>query len=129
MTPGATRSIGARGLQRALAVDRVAERVDDAAEQFGTDRHFKDAARRLDGVAFADALVVAEDDRADRVLLEVQREAEQVARELDHFAVADIGQAVDAADAVRDRDDGADVAGFGSRFELADALLDQLADF
>jgi hypothetical protein len=35
---------------------------------------------------------------------------------------------MDAADAVRDRDDGADVAGLGSRLELVDALLDEIAD-
>jgi hypothetical protein len=69
-----------------------------------------------------DGLVVAEHHRADRVLLEVQREAEDVARELEHLAVAHVGQAVDAADAVGDGDHRADVARFGSRLELLDAL-------
>jgi hypothetical protein len=35
------------------------------------------------------------------------------ARELDHFTVAHVGEAVDAHDAVGDRHDGADVAVLG----------------
>ena len=69
----------------------------------------------FDRVAFADALVVAQHHGADRVLLQVQRQAEDVAGELDHFAVARVGEAVDAHDAVGHRHDGADVAGFGAR--------------
>jgi hypothetical protein len=68
--------VGHLGVDRALAVDRLAERVDDAADQLGADRHFQDAARALDGVAFGDVLVLAQDHRADRVALEVQRQAE-----------------------------------------------------
>ena len=49
-TPGAMRSIGRKVLRgdRPLAVDRLAERVDDAAEQLLADRHRDDAARPLD---------------------------------------------------------------------------------
>ena len=90
-------------VDRALAVDRLAERVDDAADQLRADRHVEDAARALDGVAFGDVLVGAQDHRADRVALEVQREAERVVRELEHLALHRVGQAVDAADAVGDR--------------------------
>ena len=60
-------------------------------------------------------LVLAEHHGADRVLLQVQREAEDVAGELEHFAVARIGEAVDAHDAVGHRHDAADVAGLGGR--------------
>src|SRR3546814_13170152 len=59
-------------LQRALAVDRVAERVDHAAEQALADRHVDDGAGALDGVAFLDAAVVAEDHDPDVVGLEVE---------------------------------------------------------
>ena len=41
------------GDDRALAVDRVAERVDDAAEQALADRNVDDGAGALDGRAFA----------------------------------------------------------------------------
>ena len=66
----------------ALAVDRLPERVDDAAEHRVTHRHAGDAARALDGVAFLDAGRLAEHGDADVVLLEVQHEPEDRAREL-----------------------------------------------
>jgi hypothetical protein len=45
---------------RALAVDGVAERVDDAAEQALADRHVHDGAGALHGLAFGDLAVGAE---------------------------------------------------------------------
>src|SRR6185295_768433 len=44
---------------RALAVDRLAEGVDHAAEQLVADRHRDDAPRPLDDVAFLDVLELA----------------------------------------------------------------------
>src|SRR5690606_38054347 len=59
------------GLDRALAVDRLAEGVDDAAEHPLAHRHAQELAGRADGVALLDLEVVTEDDGADDVLLEV----------------------------------------------------------
>jgi hypothetical protein len=131
ITPGAIFSIGSESLavDRALAVDGLAEGVHHAADQLGADRHFEDAARALDGVAFGDVLVFAENDRADGVALEVQREAEGVAGEFQHFALHDVGQAVHAADAVGHGDDGAFGAGRGSELQVLYLALDQVADF
>ena len=72
------RSIGRRlvGLDRALAVDRLAERVDHAADQRLTDRHGGDAARRADLVALFDVGVLTHDDDTDGVLFEVEGEAQ-----------------------------------------------------
>jgi hypothetical protein len=67
--------VGELGVDRALAVDRLAQGVDHAAEQLGADGHFQNAARALDGVAFGDVFVLAQDHGADRVALEVQRQA------------------------------------------------------
>ena len=106
----------------------AAQRVDDAAEQFRTDRHFEDATRGLARGAFGDALVLAQHHGADRVLLEVQRQAEQAARELDHFTVANVGEAVNAHDAVGDTDHRTDVVGLGGRIELRNPGLDEIAD-
>ena len=88
---------------RTLAVDRVSKTVDHTAEQSTADRHIHDGAGACDGVAFADAAVVAEHHDADVVRLEVQRHAAQAgARELDHFACHDVLQAEHAGDAVAD---------------------------
>ena len=77
MMPGALTSTRVRvtSVERPLAVDRVAEPVDDAAEQAAADRHVDDRAGALDRVALADAAVVAEDHDADIVGLEVERHA------------------------------------------------------
>ena len=109
-TPGAMRSIGRNSVvcDRALAVDRLAERVDDAAEHRVADRHRDDAAGALDRIAFLDLLGVAEQHRADALLFEVERDAEHAVRELEHLAGHGALDAVDAGDAVADRDDAAD---------------------
>ena len=60
---------------RALVVERAAERVDHPTDERLADRDLGHAAGRLDGVAFLDRPCVPEDDRADRLLLEVQGEA------------------------------------------------------
>ncbi len=117
------------GIDRALAVNRVAQRVDDAPKQFAADRHLENAAGRLDRIAFGDVLVVTEDNGTHRILLEVQRHAEGVAGELEHFAIAGVGQSVDSNNAVGDRDNGADITCFGRYLEVLDAFLNQLADF
>ena len=59
--------------------------------------------------------VVAEDDRADRLLLEVQRHALDAAGELEQLRRERALQPVDARDAVADLDDGADRARLDAR--------------
>ena len=118
---------GGRG-DRALVVERPSERVDDPAEERLADGHLGDAARRLDGVAFLDRLGVAEDDRADRLLLEVQGEAEDVARELEELAGERGVEAVDLGDAVADLDDRADAARLDAGVELVDRGLHDAGD-
>jgi hypothetical protein len=68
--PGAIISTGRRRhrLDRAQTVDRVAERVDHAAEQLGTDLHLEQATGAAHLVAFLELQVVAHDDGADRPL-------------------------------------------------------------
>src|SRR6266851_6052894 len=113
----------------ALAVDRIAEAVDHAAEQPLADRYVDDRAGALDDVAFADGAVFAEDHDADIVALEVERHALDAARELDHLAGLDAVEAVDAGDAVTDREDLADLGHFGFGAEIRDLLLENGRDF
>ena len=58
-----------------------AERVDDAADERVAHGHLGDAAGGANLAALRDAGVVAEDDGADRVFLEVEGEAEHVVAE------------------------------------------------
>ncbi len=131
MTPGATFSILSVSLALigTLAVDRLAERVDDAAEQFRTDRNFENATGGLDDIAFTDLVVFTENHRTNRVAVEVQGHAESVARKLEHFSLHDVGQAVDTADTVGHRNDGALGAQIGADRKIFNLALDQFADF
>jgi hypothetical protein len=117
------------GRDRALAVDRLAQRVHHPAEQATANRHFENAAGALGNVAFLDVFVVTQDHRTDRVALEVQRHAEGVARHLDHFARHHVGQTVNANDAVGDGNDRALGAQFARGTEVFDLGFDQFADF
>ena len=83
MTPGARRSTGRNvvGLDGALVVDGLAERVDDAADQGLADGHRHDLAGALDLVAFLQLAVVAEEHGADLVFVEVHGETGDAVRE------------------------------------------------
>ena len=105
-------------LDRPFAVERLAERVDDAAEQSLADGHLQQLAGRADFVAFLDLRVIAENDRADLGLLEVEREAGDAVAEVEHLVEHRVGQAFDLGHAVADFADDADVLfrrrGFGA---------------
>src|SRR3981081_3974217 len=117
------------GLDRALAVDRIAERVDHPAEQALADRHVHDRAGALDGLAFLDLAVVAEDHDADIVGLEIERHPAHAVLELDHLAGLHVVEAVDAGDAVADRQHLADFRNLGLLAEILDLLLEDRGDF
>ena len=72
---------GLGGVDRALAVERLAERVDHPADQRVADRHLDDAAGGLDLVALLELGVVAQDQGADRLLLQVEGHAHDAAAE------------------------------------------------
>jgi hypothetical protein len=114
---------------RALAVDRIAKRIDDASEQALSDRHIDDSAGALDGRAFRDLGVRAEDHDADVIGLEVQGHALGAIAELDHFARLDIVEAVDARDAVADRQHSADLGDLRFGVEIRDLVADDAGDF
>ncbi len=113
---------------RALAVDRLTERVHDAAEQFVADRHRDDPPGPLDRIAFLDLRELAEQHGADALLFEIQRDAEDAARELEHLAGHGVLHAVHARDAVANRDDAADFGDIDVDREASDLLANDLGD-
>ena len=120
---------GGRRVDVALAVERVAERVDDAPQQLLADGDLEQLARPLDGVALDHVHPRAEQHDADVVGLEVQREARHVVRELEHLERLAVLEAVDAGDAVGHREDGADLGQVGlPRVEALDAALEDAGD-
>ena len=72
--------------------------------------------------------VVAEDHDADVVGFEVERHAANAAGKLDHFAGLDVVEAVDAGDAVADRQHLADFGDLGLLAEILDLLLQDRGD-
>src|ERR1700723_4123942 len=119
----------ALGLDWTFTVNRLAERVDDAAEQSLADGHFDNRACALDRLAFFDLAVRTEDHDADIVDFEVERHAFDAAFELDHFAGLHIVEAVDAGNAVADRQYLADFRDLGLLAEILDLLLEDRGDF
>ena len=112
MTPGAWSSSArtAVGRDSAEAVERVAERVDDAAEVAVADGRRRGPRRcGVTSMPSSMPLELAEDDDADLVLLEVQREAGGAVGEADELVGHDAGQALDVRDAVGGVDHGADL--------------------
>jgi hypothetical protein len=107
-------------VDRTLAVDGLAQGVDDAADQGLTDRDRDDAAGGVDLIAFLDGEIVAQDDGADRVALEIQGEtvdgfaAPGLDRELEQFGCHDLFEAADAGHAVTDGDNGTDIHHLGA---------------
>ncbi len=116
-------------VERALAVDRIAERIDHAAEQSLAHGNVHDGSGALHAVAFGDFRVRTEDHRADIVGFQVERHALHAIGEFDHLAGLYLVETVDAGDAVTHRQHGAHFAHFGFIAEIGDLVLDDLGDF
>ena len=92
-------------MDRAFPIQRGADGIHDPPDDGLPDRHFRDAAGALDGVAFFDILIRAKNDRTHIVLFKVQRNAFDAAGELQQLAGHGIIQAVNLGDAVADLQD------------------------
>ena len=115
-------------VDRSLAVDGLAEGIDDAADQRRAHRHLRDALGARDGIAFLDLGIVAEEHRAHVVGFEVQHEPEDPARELEQLAGEGVLEAVDARDAVADLDDAPGFLEVDLGLVALQLALDDLAD-
>ena len=106
--------------ERALAVDRLAERVHDSAQEGVAHRHRQDPARRTHDLAFVQAVHVAEHDGSDGLLVEVEGQPDDPVLELEQLVDRRPGQAGDPGDAVADLGDPADLLDLDPGGELGD---------
>ena len=113
---------------RTLPVERDAERIDDPPEEPVTDGDRKDPAGLLDEVALLDLRGLTQDDAADLVLVEVEREAEHAAGELEELARHRAGETLHARDAVAGLDHAADLLTLDRRRVALDVLPQRLGD-
>src|SRR6202000_3217451 len=97
----------ATGHKRPAAVERLAERIAHPPQKRVADGYRQHVAGALDLLAFCDGLEIAEDHRADSVLVEVECDAEDSAGELEELLGHDGRQPFDVRDAVPGVDDGA----------------------
>jgi hypothetical protein len=111
-----------RRLHHALAVERPAQRVDHPADHRLAARHAQQLAGAAHLVTFLDVEVAAEDDDADRALLQVEDLAELAVLELQLLSGHGVGQAVDPRDAVTDLEHPADFGQVDLAAEVADLL-------
>ena len=108
---------------RTLAVQRVAQTVDNAAQQCFAGGHVHDGVGPLDGVAFLDVLVRTKDHDTDVVGFEVQRHAPDSTGEFDHLTGLHVVQAVHAGDPVTDAEHATNLCNFGFLPEVRNLLL------
>src|SRR3984893_850597 len=116
-------------MNRALAIDRIPQRVDDAAEQPFANRNIDNCAVPFDRLAFLDVAVGTENDNADVVAFKVQGHAAHAVLELDHFAGLDVVEAIDAGDTIPDREDLAYLGHLCFIAEVRDLVLEDRGNF
>jgi hypothetical protein len=117
------------GLDLAEPVDRVAQRVDDPAEERVTDGHREDLAGAADLLSLLDPAVLTEDDDADLPHLEVQRETQRAVLELQQLVRHGARESLDLGDAVHRLQDAADLlARARARVVGLDELVQRVAD-
>ena len=139
----------ARGGDRALAVDRVTEGIDDAAEEGRANRDVDDSAGTLDKIALTNKGIVTENHNTDVVRLEVERHTlkgkgkkkgkrgsakkekkihsithADARRELHHLLGLDILEAIDTGNTVTNREHAASLVDINASRRAEDALLE-----
>ena len=120
---------GLGGVERALAVDGLAQRVDHPADERIADGHAHDLSGALGLVALLDELVVPQESDTHVAFLEVEDHAADVVGKLEQLARHRVGEPVDAGDAVTDREHGARLLHGQAGVVPLDLLSDDAADF
>ncbi len=117
------------GLDRPLAVDRLTDGIDDAADQRFSDRNFRNTAGSLHRIAFLDPDIVTHQHGTDIVLFQVERDTIESAGELQHLPGHGPVQTVDLGNTVADLNDGPCFLDIDLLVESLDFFLDDRTDF
>src|SRR5208337_1760726 len=117
------------GFDRPFAVQGIAHRVDDPADDRLADGHLGDTAGAFDDVALFDMGVFTQDGDPDVVFLQVKGEAVEGPGELQEFHGHAFLHAVDPGDAVAHRQYGAGLCDFHLLFVIPNLGANNLADF
>src|SRR5688500_12538297 len=116
------------GVDRPAPVDRLAKGIDDPSDQLFSLRHFGDAARAFDRIAFLDHVGFTEQRRADIVFFEVERDAVNFVGKLEQLAGGHLIESVNARDPIARGQHGADFLDLHRFFVVANLFLDDSAD-
>ena len=116
-------------LDHPFAVQRIAQRIDHSPEQGFAHRHAQQLTRTPNLIAFLNAQIVAQDHRADRILIEVEHLPRRAVLELQQFAGHGVAQSVDLHDAVAHLQHSADLRNVHLAAILLDLLLDDRRNF
>ena len=115
-------------VDRAFAVDRLADSVDYTSHHLGTDRDRHDLAGPLYDVAFLDKGVFTEKNGTDHVLFKVKRHSVYAVGEFEEFGGHAVIKAVNPRDTVTDARDNANLADIDALLEIRNLFLQVLAD-
>jgi len=116
------------GLDRALSIQRLADRVHHPADHLLAHRHRHDALGALDLVTLPDLRGLAQQDRTDRVLLEVEGHPHHAVGQLEQLAGHAVLKAIDPGDAVTHRQHRAHLGDIHGSGEAGKLLPDDLGD-
>ena len=116
-------------LDRAFAINRLTESVDNPALEFWANGHLENAAGTLTRLTFFEAKVITQHDSAHRVSLKVQGHAVDTAIKFDHLTIHHISKAIDSDNTVRHAYNCALIFSLSSDVQRLYALLDNFTDF
>jgi hypothetical protein len=115
-------------VDRARAVQRSPEGIDDPADERVADWHGEELPAAADRFALRHLVPLAEERDADVVLLEVERYADDAVLELEHLHRHAVLEPVDAGDPVAELEDGAHLRELGLDLVLLDPLFEDRGD-
>ena len=115
------------GLDGALAVHGVAQRIHHPAHEGAPDRHLGDASCPPDLVSFLDESGLPHQDGPNGALFQVQRYAPHFMRQVEELTRHHFFQSMNASDPVSDRDHRPDLVDVHGPLETLDLLPEDLA--